>query len=226
MRARKLLSKVLQAKFPGKALPGNFANVLDPADSSRSYPWHDREESAWRNDGKSLRQPVQVRPTGACGRGRDGQPEPCGLPWCPDGHGSHGDACGQAWTVDKYVSRVVLRGRGRMPIELNGKAHPPNTKNAPRPSPWVRPGPIGRRQIRRCLWGMASGKSIGTRKKSRRIRRQHDEAGDRSRYRRGILLRGRIVRSMWGYQGVRPRQALWDLPLERSKDLHRSIAAM
>lgn len=66
--------------------------------------------------------PARLRRTGACGRERDGQREPCGHPWCRGGRGSRGDACGQAWKVDRYVSRVVLRSRGRMPIELKGTA--------------------------------------------------------------------------------------------------------
>ena len=75
--------------------------------------------------------PVQFRRTDACGRVRGEQREPCGLPLCRDGRESHGDACGRGLKAGKYVSRVVLRYRGRMPSELTGKRALKHQKRAP-----------------------------------------------------------------------------------------------
>src|SRR5690606_22471665 len=48
-----------------------------------------------------------LKPRDACGHVNDVLQEPCGHRLWPYGTESHGDACEQAWTVDRYASSFI-----------------------------------------------------------------------------------------------------------------------
>ena len=66
-----------------------------------------------------------VRPKASNGPWRGGSPEPCGRRQWPCACGSHGGACGPAWTVDRCASRqspISPRSAGRARVWSGGQA--------------------------------------------------------------------------------------------------------